>query len=41
MQRVMNKFLQRVTSATNNEQILQQVTSDFITSNELGTNFSE
>ena len=34
MQRVTSNFLQRVTSATSNEQILQRVTSDFTTGNE-------
>ena len=33
--------MQRTTSATSNEQILQQVTSDFTTSNEQRVNFNE
>ena len=34
MQQVTSDFLQRVTSATSNKQILQRVTSDFIMSKE-------
>ena len=34
LQRVTSEFLQRATSVTSNEGILQRVTSDFTTSNE-------
>ena len=37
----MSDFLQRATSATSNERILQRVTSDFTTSNEQRVNFNE
>ena len=40
LERVKNKSLQWVTSATSNKQILQRVMSDFITSNEQGTDFN-
>ena len=41
MQRVTSDFLQRATSTTSKEQILQRVTSDFTTSNEQRVNFKE
>ena len=41
MQRVTSDFLQRATSATSNERILQRVTSDFTTSEEQRVNFNE
>ena len=39
--RVIPYFLQRATTATSNEHILQRVTSDFTTSNEQRVNFNE
>ena len=41
LQRVTTDFLQQATSATSKEPILQQVTSDFATSNEQRVNLQQ
>ena len=41
LERVTSEFLQRATSTTSNEQILQRVTIGFTTSNEQRVNFNE